>query len=144
MQRSRTIVSALAAALASPAVASESLSQTPYGQARAAVECMESHLQSLDVTIEHRHRSGQGKALECLSQHRAAVASLLELSRIERAALVEAMADGEQEVVRKAHRNVMLWDIKAEVHVDAIGACPSQREYDVAKAIAEAEALGRD
>jgi|GEM_PF-6008588 len=141
MKRSRSI--ALVAAFASPAAA-ESLSETPYGQVRTAVEGMEGLITDLDEKIERRRNRNRGKAVECLQDHRASIASLRDLSSIQRARLVEAMADGEPLVVEEAHRNVMLWHIKARVHHDAVGACPSQSEYDLAKSIAEIEALAKD
>ncbi len=140
MQHRRIIVSVLASTLAAPVFAGEVSSDSPYGQVRSAVASME----TMDFELKRRIQRGRGKAIECMKEHHATLQSLLDLSQIERAHLVEAMADGEPAKVAQAHRNVMLWHIKAKVAVDKVGACPSQRDYDVAKAVAEAEALGRD
>jgi hypothetical protein len=144
MQHRRIFVSVLASTLAAPVFAGEVSSDSPYGQVRSAVASMETMDFELNAQIERRIQRGRGKAIECMKEHHATLQSLLDLSQIERAHLVEAMADGEPAKVAQAHRNVMLWHIKAKVAVDKVGACPSQRDYDVAKAVAEAEALGRD
>jgi len=134
------LIALLGAVIAGPALAAEPRINTPYGQVRTAVEQMEDTIADLDQQIDRRRARSRDKAVECLREHRAAITSLHDLARSERARLVEAMADDEPHIVEAAHRNVMLWQIKARVHVDAIGACPSQQEYDFAKDLAEIEA----
>lgn len=139
MKRSR-LIAVVGALCAGPALAAEPLAESPYGQVRSAVEQMDTILVDLDLRIERRHQRGRGKALECLEEHRAAIASLRDLARIQRAHLVEAMADGDPRGVESAHRNVMLWHIKARVHEDSVGACPTQQEYDLEQLLAEINA----
>ncbi len=144
MPRMRLMLPVLTVALATTAWAGDASAQSPYSQVRSAIDSMEAFDASLTRDIERRRTRGRGKALECMTEQRAALQSLLDLSRIERAELVEAMADQDSSAVARSHRNVMVWHIKAKVAADKVSACPSQRDYDVAKAIAEAEALGRD
>ena len=144
MPRIRPIVTLFLTTLAAPALATESPSQSPYTQVRAAIDSMEGLQDRLNRDIERGRTGPRGKAIECLTEQRAAMQSLLDLSRIERAQLVEAMADQDHRAVAQAHRNVMLWNIKANVVADKVSGCPTQREYNVAKAVAEAEALGED
>jgi hypothetical protein len=143
MPRIRIIASVLAAVLTGPALADEN-TQSPYNQVRAAIETMEALDHRLARDVERGRTGPRGKAIECLTEQQGAIQSLLDLARVERAQLVEAMADRDQRAVARAHRNVMLWSVKAGVVADKVSSCPTQREYNVAKAVAEAEALGRD
>ncbi|HCH64765.1 MAG: hypothetical protein CL927_12280 [Deltaproteobacteria bacterium] len=144
MPRIRPIATLFLATFTAPALATEASSQSPYTQVRAAIDSMEGLHERLNRDIERGRTGPRGKAIECLTEQRAAMQSLLDLSRIERAQLVEAMADQDQGAVKQAHRNVMLWNVKAKVVADRVSGCPTQREYNVAKAVAEAEALGED
>lgn len=144
MTRMRLMLPALVATLASTAWADDASAQSPYSQVRSAIDTMESFEASLTRDIERRRSRGRGKSIECMIEQKASVQALLDLSRIERAELVEAMADQDSTAVARSHRNVMVWNVKAKVAADKVSGCPSQRDYDVAKAIAEAEALGRD
>lgn len=137
-------IALVAPVFAATATEAAATAESPYSQVRTAVEEMDAILVDLDQRIERRKQKPRGKAVECMQEHRAAVASLRDLSRIQRARLVEAMADGQPRAVESAHRNVMLWHIKARVHKDAVGACPSQHEYDLAKDLAEIAAATRE
>ena len=148
MQRIRPIATVLLALLAGPALAEQSTASSPYTQVRAAIATMEGLETRLARDVERGRGNARSKAIECLSEQHASIASLLDLARTERAKLVEAMADHDERSVNRAHRNVMLWNMKANGVAEKVSSCPTQREYNVAKAVekavAEAEALGRD
>ena len=148
MQSIRPIATVLLALLAGPALAEQSTASSPYNQVRAAIASMEGLEARLARDVERGRGNARSKAIECLSEQHASIESLLDLARAERARLVEAMADHDERSVSRAHRNVMLWNVKANGVADKVSSCPTQREYNVAKAVekavAEAEALGQD
>ena len=144
MSRIQFFLTAAIAFGSSTAMAGKDKTPTPYAQVRAAIDMMETLDVEINRSIERRRSGSRGRAIECMEEQQSAIRSLLDLTRAERVELVEAMADDDQEAMAASYQSVMLWQVKAKAVEDKFSGCPTQREYDVAKAIAEAEALGRD
>ena len=104
--------------------ARQRLAKTPYGQARQAVDSISELVVEMSEDIDARLVNGEeGPVLDCLQSHRTATITLRDLADAERARLVEALADGDQATVTLAHRNVMLWHVKAKVTAEEAGEC---------------------
>jgi len=110
--------------LSTAADAKERMARTPYGQSKEAVDAMSKLVRDLDQDVDARLLEGQeGPAIDCLQTQRTTATTLRDLAMAERARLVEALADGDQAAVAKAHRNVMLWHVKAKVASETAGEC---------------------
>ena len=128
--RSRGYLTACAAfvtlglTLATAADARQRLASTPYGQTRQAVDAIAELVAELDENIGTRVLEGEeGPAIDCLRRHATTATTLRDLAKAERSRLVEALADGNQAGVVKAHRSVMVWHVKAKVAAEAAGEC---------------------
>jgi len=113
---------------ASPAALAADEEVARYAHVKVALAEIEAHTAELDARIQRRIQRKRGPSLSCLQGHRAAVGARAELAVRERSALVEALADGELELVDRHHRAIAIVQVQVRAQLAEANTCPLERE----------------